>query len=103
MFPSFSVGEWLVCPKCGVTCDAPFHPVGVKEKEPELVLGNFLPNPSRMLGEQKIELTASCPRCAHELRAIATFYDGCLREFASLEEPIQPPQTTTGSSAPDRV
>ena len=70
---------------------------------PELVLGSFFSRASRMPGEQKIEVTASCPRCSHELRAMATFRDGCLRAFESLEGPIQPPPTTSGIRAPDRA
>jgi hypothetical protein len=85
--PAFSVDEWLVCPKCGITCDAPFSPPGVDQEGPSLVLGSTLPEFVPVpLAEWKIEVTACCPKCGHQLRALAGFRGHTLSEFTSLEE-----------------
>src|SRR5215813_7211913 len=78
--PNFAIGEWLVCAKCGLICDAPFRPEGSDATEPELVLGQSLPQfepvPS---GEWSTAVSACCPRCGVRLNAIAVFEGHTLR------------------------
>jgi hypothetical protein len=83
--PDFAIGEWLVCPSCGCTCDAPFHPPGSQAEEPELVLGTTLPQSVAVPGgEWRTEVAASCPRCGRQLRAEAVFRGHTLHEFTPV-------------------
>jgi rubredoxin len=83
--PSFVLGEWLVCPQCGVICDAPFKSIGSDATEPELVLGASLPETEvAPEGEWRIEVTANCPACGTLLVASAVFEGRILREFAAV-------------------
>ena len=84
--PAFSIDEWLTCPKCGCTCDAPFHPPGCEVEEPELVLGSALPQAVSVPdGEWQVEVTATCPRCGAELRAQAVFRGRGLYRFEPMD------------------
>jgi len=83
--PAFAIGEWLVCPKCGCTCDAPFHPPGSEVEEPELVLGSTLPDFAVVPpGEWQTKVVAACPRCGLELRAEAVFRGRTLHAFKPI-------------------
>ena len=83
--PAFSIGEWLVCPKCGCTCDAPFHPRDCDVDEPELVLGSTLPQSASVPdGEWQTEVATLCPRCQTELRAEAAFRGRTLYGFRPI-------------------
>jgi hypothetical protein len=84
--PAFTIDEWLVCRKCGVTCDAPFLPVGCDAVEPELVLGTSLPESVVVpLGEWQTEVVAVCPACGHHLRARAVFHSRTLYAFTEID------------------
>src|SRR5262245_56327313 len=81
----FAIGEWLVCPECGMVCDAPFQPEGSDATEPELVLGQSLPESQEVPGgEWHVMVAARCPRCRVCLSALAQFDSRTLREFHLL-------------------
>ena len=78
----FAIGEWAVCPKCGMTCDAPFQVDGSDAAEPELVLGQSLPvTEETPAGRWQVRVIASCPRCGVRLEAIALFDGRTLQQF----------------------
>jgi len=82
MSPQFAIGEFLLCPQCGMTCDAPFRPTGSDALQPELVLGWSLPKQEEVPSERwEIEVAAPCPRCAFRITAVAAFEGRLLVDF----------------------
>jgi hypothetical protein len=78
----FVIGEWLECPSCGMVCDAPFRPDGSDANEPEVFLGQSLPDAEPLPeGEWQVKVSTRCPRCGMRLDAIAVFECGTLRKF----------------------
>lgn len=83
--PPFAIGEWLVCPRCGIICDAPFRPAGSAAIEPELVLGASLPESVAVqAGDWRVEVAANCTACRNHLVASAVFEGRTLREFLAV-------------------
>ena len=83
---NFSIGEWLVCSKCGVTCDALFRPESSDATEPELFLGQSLPEFNAFPeGEWTIGVSACCPGCSNRINAMATFQSRTLRDFQIID------------------
>jgi hypothetical protein len=82
MSPQFAIGEWLLCPECGMTCDAPFRPAGSEALQPELVLGWSLPQEEQVpLDRWEIEVAAPCPRCGFRITGLAAFEGRLLVDF----------------------
>ena len=77
----FAIGEWAECPRCGFVCDAPFLPDGSEVEEPEVVLGQSLPEQVGNDGVWSVKVSAACPRCGAKLEAEASF-DG--RRFVAF-------------------
>jgi hypothetical protein len=85
---SFSISEWLSCSKCGLTCDAPFRPLGSDAETPELVLGSQLPESFAVPKHVwQIEVFATCPRCNQKLGALARFHGHTLSTFTEMHAP----------------
>ena len=82
MSPQFAIGEFLLCPECGMTCDAPFRPAGSDALQPELGLGWSLPEQEQVSsGHWEIEVAAFCPRCGFRIVALAAFEGRLLVDF----------------------
>ena len=78
----FSIGEWLVCPRCETICDAPFLPNEPSPTELELHIGQSLPSFWTVPSEPwQIQVSANCPHCHLKLTAIAAFHGHRLCDF----------------------
>jgi hypothetical protein len=82
VLPPFAIGEWLLCPRCGIICDAPFRPAGSDASEPELILGSSFPEIDAVpSGDWRVEVGALCPVCGTHIAALAVFEGPIVREF----------------------
>jgi predicted RNA-binding Zn-ribbon protein involved in translation (DUF1610 family) len=85
--PRFAIVEWLLCPKCGKTCDAPFRPQGSAATEPELWLGVSLPAQQDVPdGPWEIDVAALCPECGYRIVGVAGFRDRLLVSFHAAQQ-----------------
>jgi hypothetical protein len=84
----YAIAEWAECPKCGTICDAPFQVDGSDAVEPELVLGQSVPeNVEAPAGRWQIKVVAICPGCGIRLEANA-FFEGRISQQFILAETI---------------
>jgi hypothetical protein len=69
----YAIAEWAECSKCGAICDALFQVDGSDAFEPDLVLGQSVPeNVEAPAGRWQIKVVAMCPGCGIRLDLSAT-------------------------------